>query len=142
MAAQHPLRDITTAVNNSAARSSDIRSPDSADSRKLSFSGSIQAPLSSNPSIPPEPHYMMPAETSRAPMPTTGYSDPKLWAPNQFQSSIGKRKNWVSSASKRLGINSNKARPPINPIPRSQVTSPSPYSSMKRPDVSCLIITC
>jgi hypothetical protein len=129
-----PLRDITAAANNAVARPSGFRSPSLADTRKISSGSTSQDHPSSSPSLS-QPHYVMPTESSRAPSQQSNYTQSKPWTPNEARTSISKRKNWMSSASKRLGINSSKSRKAIPTISSPLITSPSPYSNMKRPEV-------
>jgi hypothetical protein len=131
----HALRDITTTANNAAARPSGFWSPNFADTRKTSSNSTSQDHPSSSPSLS-RPHHMMPTECSRATSQQGSYTQSKPWTPNEANNSISKRKNWMSSASKRLGINSSKSRKAIPTISSPLITSPSPYSNMKRPEVS------
>jgi hypothetical protein len=140
MSLPHPLRDITTAANNSATRASGFRSSGLAGTRKAPSSTTQDCPPSS-PSLLSQPHYMMPTESSLAPSQQDS-SQTKRSTPSQTNDSISKRKNWMSSASKRLGITSNKSRKAIPTISSPLITSPSPYSSMKRPEVSSTSTSC
>jgi hypothetical protein len=133
MSSQNALRDITRAANNIAITdSASFQSP--VLSAPVSASGDNKSTLQTEQPTSGAPHYVMSTSASKSQTVQSRTSSKPL-PPNSLDSGTSKRKNWMSSASKRLGLSNKKIRESTGTQSGFERLPVSPYASLKRPEV-------